>query len=54
MRYWMYMLIGKDTGTELLRNTGFETEADAEEQANMDAKARNIKNYRIMTRQEDD
>ena len=52
MNFWTYEMYDRQTGALLKSDTGFETESDAELQANMDAKADNVKNYYIRTKQE--
>ena len=49
MNAWGYRIIDNDSDTTLKTDTGFETEADAEEQAKMEIRADNIKNARIET-----
>ena len=48
-RDWGYEILDKDSDTVLMSDRGFETKEDAELQAKMEAKAENIKNYRIVT-----
>ena len=49
MRYWSYEVRDKESDTVLFTDSEFETENDAECQADMEAKERNIKNYYIHT-----
>jgi len=51
MNLWTYEVRDKDTDVLLLTEGGFETESDAETQAIMEAKLRNIKNFCIRTLQ---
>lgn len=51
MREWRYQIYDLDSGELLLEDSGFECEADAEEQAAMDAKLKGIKNFGIITKQ---
>jgi hypothetical protein len=49
MRCWSYEVCDKGSDTVLFTDSEFETENDAECQADMEAKERNIKNYYIHT-----
>ena len=42
-----YIIVDRDTKTPLVERSGFDTDADARLQAEMDAKCANIKNYDI-------
>ena len=52
MNLWSYELRDVATHELLKKDSGFETESDAELQGNMEAKAENIKNYFVRTVQE--
>ena len=47
--YWTYEIRDNDTGLLLKTDGGFESESDAEMQAQLEAKASNIKNYHTRT-----
>lgn len=52
MNWWSYEIRDMETHALLKKDTGFETEEDAELQGQMDAKVDNIKNYYVRTLQE--
>ena len=52
MRFWKYEIYSRNDDSLLLSDGGFETEEDAELQADMEARCENIKNYYIRTMQE--
>ena len=48
---WKYEIRDNESKAVLLEDEGYDTEADAEEQAKMEAACRNIKNFYISTAQ---
>lgn len=51
MIYWAYEIHDKDTDSLLVFETGFESESEAEFQATIDAKMKNMDNFYIRTLQ---